>query len=61
MHWQFDGITTKGSDGDGEFGIPKTPADLGKRGGVWLGGQIANEVAAKLGVTSATIAASHFS
>lgn len=61
VHWQFDGITTKGSDGDGEFGIPKTPADLGKRGGVWLGGQIANEVAAKLGVTSTTIAASHFS
>ena len=58
VHWQFDGVTVKGADPDGEFGIPATPQDLGRRGGVWLGCQIANQVAAKIGVPLATIAAS---
>ena len=34
------------------------PADLGKIGGVWLGGQIANEIAQKLGVKKTSITAS---
>jgi vanadium chloroperoxidase len=58
VHWQFDGITVKGTDPDGEFGVPSSPAQLGRRGGVWLGCQIANEVAARIGVAPATIAAS---
>ncbi len=56
VHWQFDGLTIKGTDPDGEFGIPLTPAQLGRRGGVWLGCQIGNKVAEKIGVTSQTIA-----
>jgi hypothetical protein len=58
VHWQFDGVTIKGTDPDGEFGLPATPSQLGRRGGVWLGCQIANEIAAKLGIPSSTIAAS---
>ena len=58
VHWQFDGITKKGANPDGEFGEPATPADLGMIGGVWLGGQIANQIALRIGVTAATIAAS---
>ncbi len=59
VHWQFDGITTRNSAGtDDEFGVPSTPSALGKTGGVWLGAQIANQIAAKLGVTTATINAS---
>lgn len=48
----------KGANPDGEFGVPETPADLGKIGGVWLGGQIANQLAPKIGISPATIAAS---
>lgn len=55
VHWQFDGVTIKGADPEGEFGIPSTPAALGRRGGVWLGCQIANQVAAKIGITEAII------
>lgn len=55
VHWQFDGITKEGADPDGVYGIPDAPNDLGKIGGVWLGGQIANQIALKLGVTQATI------
>ena len=58
VHWQFDGITVKGTDPDGEFGIPATPEDLGRRGGVWLGCQLANQVATKIGIPVATINAS---
>jgi PAP2 superfamily len=59
VHWQFDGITTRNSAGtEDEFGIPTTPSQLGKTGGVWLGTQIANQIAPKLGISSATIAAS---
>jgi hypothetical protein len=59
VHWQFDGITKRNALGtDDEFGIPASPRELGKTGGVWLGAQIANEIALKLGVTATTIAAS---
>lgn len=58
VHWQFDGVTIKGTDPDGEFGIPHSPSDLGRRGGVWLGCQIANQVASKIGVSNSTISAS---
>ncbi len=58
VHWQFDGITTLSATGTDEFGIPTTPSQLGKTGGVWLGTQIANQIAPKLGISSATIAAS---
>lgn len=59
VHWQFDGITKRNAANTGDdFGIPTTPKDLGKTGGVWLGAQIANQIAPKLGITAATIAAS---
>lgn len=58
VHWQFDGVTIKGTDPDGEFGIPHVPKDLGRRGGVWLGCQIANQVAAKIGISQTDIVAS---
>lgn len=58
VHWQFDGVTIKGPDPNGEFGIPATPRDLGRRGGVWLGCQIANQVAAKICIPTETITAS---
>jgi vanadium chloroperoxidase len=58
VHWQFDGVTIKGSDPDGEFGIPATPAELGRRGGVWLGCQIADQVATRIGVSPGVITAS---
>ncbi|MFM1960219.1 MAG: hypothetical protein RL588_1736 [Pseudomonadota bacterium] len=49
VHWYFDGISIK--DGDGSaFGTPSTPDQLGKVGGVWLGAQVANHIAVKLGV-----------
>jgi PAP2 superfamily len=56
VHWQFDGVTKRNVAGtDDEFGIPQSPSELGKIGGVWLGAKIANQIALKLGVTSATI------
>jgi PAP2 superfamily len=59
VHWQFDGITKRdAANTDDEFGIPATPRELGKTGGVWLGAVIANQLAPKLGVSAATIAAS---
>lgn len=59
VHWQFDGITTRNAAGtDDDFGVPPSPSRLGKTGGVWLGAQIANQLAPKLGVSAATIAAS---
>ncbi|XSC43904.1 vanadium-dependent haloperoxidase [Bradyrhizobium sp. RDT10] len=59
VHWQFDGITKRNAAGTAdEFGIPLTPDQLGKTGGVWLGAQIANQIAPKLGIKPATIAAS---
>ena len=57
VHWQFDGVTIKAGTGDA-FGIPADPTALGKTGGVWLGCKIANQIAAKVGVSAATIAAS---
>lgn len=58
VHWQFDGITRRNAaDSDDEFGIP-TPDRLGRTGGVWLGAQIANQIAPKLGIQPTTIAAS---
>lgn len=58
VHWQFDGITRKGTvaEPDGIYGVPVAPNDLGKIGGVWLGGKIANQIAALIGVSAATIA-----
>ncbi len=59
VHWQFDGITTRNAaNTDDEFGLPATPSVLGRTGGVWLGAQIANDLAAQMGVSAATIAAS---
>jgi hypothetical protein len=56
VHWQFDGVTKRNAaDTDDEFGIPASPSELGKTGGVWLGAQIANQIAPKLGVTQTTI------
>ncbi len=59
VHWQFDGITTRlpGTSQD-VFGVPPTPRELGHTGGVWLGAQIANQLALKLDISTATIAAS---
>jgi len=62
VHWQFDGITMRNAANTAdEFGIPATPDRLGHTGGVWLGAQIANQIAPKLGVKPATIAASKIS
>ncbi len=62
VHWQFDGITKRNVfDTEDEFGIPNSPSELGKTGGVWLGSQIANQIAPSLGVTAATISASKIS
>jgi len=59
VHWQFDGVTTHDSENTGDkFGIPDSPSVLGKTGGVWLGAQIANQIAPKLGITQDTINAS---
>lgn len=58
VHWQFDGVTVKGAEPKGDFGIPQNPKDLGRRGGVWLGCQIANQIAEKIGIPIETIAAS---
>ncbi|MDH2406856.1 vanadium-dependent haloperoxidase [Bradyrhizobium sp. SSUT18] len=58
VHWQFDGITKRnGANTADELGIP-TPDHLGHTGGVWLGAQIANQIAPRLGISPATIAAS---
>lgn len=62
VHWQFDGITTRNAaNTDDEFGLPATPRQLGRTGGVWLGAQIANQLAPRIGVSAATIAASQTS
>ncbi|MEA5389723.1 hypothetical protein VB738_00485 [Cyanobium gracile UHCC 0139] len=59
VHWQFDGITSRrpGTDDD-VFGVPATPRELGHTGGVWLGAKIANQIAQKINIPIATIAAS---
>jgi vanadium chloroperoxidase len=58
-HRLFDGITTRlpGTSED-VFGVPATPRELGHTGGVWLGAQIANQLAQKLNISTATMAAS---
>ena len=64
VHWQFDGLTKRNAAGTADEFEPSPttlkPDKLGHTGGVWLGGQIAKQVALKLGVTAATIAASRF-
>ena len=63
VHWQFDGLTERNNAGNDIFATDPTtltPDKLGKTGGVWLGGQIAKQVAIKLGVSQATIGASKF-
>lgn len=61
VHWQFDGITKRNAAGnDDEFGLPDVPSQLGQTGGVWLGGQIANQIALKIGISANTISASKF-
>ena len=63
VHWQFDGLTERDTAGKDKFAAnPATlnPDKLGKTGGVWLGGQIAKQVAIKLGVSQTTIDASKF-
>lgn len=55
VHWYFDGISVKAGAGS-RFGVPATPTELGKVGGVWLGTQIANAIATqKLGVPVAVV------
>jgi len=54
VHWYFDGITTR-SGSDDVFGAPAAPNKLGQTGGVWLGGQIANQIAPMIGISQATI------
>ncbi len=62
VHWQFDGVTKRNAAGtDDEFGIPSSPSELGKTGGVWLGAKIANEIALKLGISPTTIVDSKIS
>lgn len=62
VHWQFDGITKRNAADTGdEFGIPDSPDELGRTGGVWLGGQIANQIARRIGITEATILDSRMS
>jgi hypothetical protein len=57
VHWQFDGITKRNSGNTEDiFGIPAAPVELGHTGGVWLGAQIANQIARKLNVSTDTIA-----
>ena len=59
VHWQFDGVTQRTTPGGPDvFGLPASPTQLGHIGGVWLGAQIANQIAPKIGITPATIAAS---
>jgi vanadium chloroperoxidase len=58
VHWFFDGLTKKGAGGKASFGIPDNPTELADIGGVWLGIQIAHELAPAIGVSPATIAAS---
>jgi len=61
VHWQFDGITVKGTEPittKGEFGEPKKPKDLGEIGGVWLGMEIGDQIAAMIGVPQGIIDAS---
>lgn len=56
VHWQFDGITTKtAAEPDGGFGVPATPDQVGRIGGVWLGAQIGNQIAARIGVGTGVI------
>lgn len=56
VHWQFDGITTRDSTNTkDEFGIPPSPSQIGRTGGVWLGAQIANQIAGLLKVSNQTI------
>jgi hypothetical protein len=54
VHWEFDGITERSGAAD-TIGVPASPKTLGHTGGVWLGVQIANQLASKLGVSAATI------
>ena len=59
VHWQFDGITKRNAaNTDDEFGVPASPSELGRTGGVWLGASIANQLAPALGISAATISAS---
>lgn len=58
VHWQFDGVTKRDSTGNDVFGIPASPMELGRIGGVWLGTQVANDIALAVGVKAWTIAAS---
>lgn len=59
VHWLFDGVTVKDQGGQPAFGIPKSPAELGAVGGVWLGAQIANRIARAIGVSNSTIESSN--
>ena len=58
VHWEFDGITKKAHGTSAIFGVPASPAELGRIGGVWLGAKIANAIAPALGIRPHTIAAS---
>jgi hypothetical protein len=59
VDWQFDGTTTgNANDDDDKFDIAPTPCLLGPKGAVWFGAQIANQIAPRLNISPATIAAS---
>ncbi len=44
VHWRFDGISVKDSEGNAATGTPSKPDELGPIGGVWLGCRIADEL-----------------
>jgi PAP2 superfamily len=59
VHWQFDGLSERNAAGTDVFAKSPgnlTPDRLGSTGGVWLGRQIAKQVATRLGVAAAVIA-----
>jgi len=57
VHWFFDGVTQADGAGGAKFGVPANPTEVGRIGGVWLGAQIARQLAPALGVTPQTLEA----
>lgn len=59
VHWQFDGLTQRNAQTQSDEFAPNpaalVPSQLGRTGGVWLGAQIAGQVARKLGVPQKVI------
>ncbi|MDT7838029.1 vanadium-dependent haloperoxidase [Aquabacterium sp. OR-4] len=59
VHWQFDGLTRRNAETRSDEFEPDpaalVPRLLGRTGGVWLGAQIAGQVARRLGVPQTVI------